>query len=215
MMDNGGDGGGGGGGLEISDLWDPNYKDQVGDQDAAEKAYLHFLRDPTYFAALYANPAAWSNSAEVANLDVFFQYSSLHTTAKDAVSSGFDPDVAANLDLAHTYYGLGDLDLTNQCLAAAIMVGTPGGALVSIPDTWLARIADNGMGIVFQQPGALGNANMVRIMEPGANPNYPLGYVRYYNAYGQPVNPLTGRPGLPSETHIPINYLGPLYNWPK
>lgn len=65
---------------------------------------------------------------------------------------------------------------------------------------WTDRVADNGKGTVFQEPGAPGNANMVRLMEPTSQ--YPNGYVRFYNEHGQPVG-LDGRPGPNSATHIP------------
>jgi RHS repeat-associated protein len=199
----------------ISNLWDPTDKGQVGDPHAAELAYQHFLNDPAYFALLYANPEKWAASDEVANLDVFMQYSSLHASAQSVILSGFDPDVAANLEMAHVFYGLGDTEKTSEYLTAAILVGTPSRTLISIPDGWTGRVADNSLGIVYQRPGAIGNADSIRIMDAGANSSYPLGYVRYYNSFGQPINPLTGRPGTAAETHISMNYNGPLNRWPR
>ncbi|WP_417556219.1 RHS repeat-associated core domain-containing protein [Microbacterium sp.] len=73
--------------------------------------------------------------------------------------------------------------------------GTPG-----VPKEWSQRTADNGKGTVWQKPGSEGNADSVRVMEPTTR--YPDGYVRFYNKYGQPVGP-NGKPGPPSETHIP------------
>jgi hypothetical protein len=73
-----------------------------------------------------------------------------------------------------------------------------------IPPGWVARPAHNGMGTVYQQPGAVGNSNSIRIMEPGANPQYPNGYVRFTNEHNQPIN-LDGKPGTRAETHIPRN----------
>jgi hypothetical protein len=67
---------------------------------------------------------------------------------------------------------------------------------------WTARTADNGQGMVWQKPGSTGNADMTRIMNPTSQ--YPNGYVRFYNRYGQPVG-LDGRPGPNSLTHIPLN----------
>ncbi|GAA0534875.1 WXG100 family type VII secretion target [Saccharopolyspora thermophila] len=75
--------------------------------------------------------------------------------------------------------------------------GTPPG----VKDGWEVRTADNGKGTVYQEPGATGNANMVRIMDP--KPGYPHGYVRFYNEHGQPVG-LNGKPGPNSQTHIPL-----------
>ena len=71
---------------------------------------------------------------------------------------------------------------------------------VDIPKGWTPRVADNGKGVVFQRPGATGNADMIRVMDP--TPQYPNGYIRIYNGHGQPVD-LAGKPGPPSATHIP------------
>ena len=61
---------------------------------------------------------------------------------------------------------------------------------IDIPPDYVMRQADNGNGVVYQAPGATGNANMIRIMGPT---NYaPNGYSVFYNSYGQPFNPNTG-----------------------
>jgi PPE family len=73
-----------------------------------------------------------------------------------------------------------------------------------VPPGWVARPAENGMGTVYQQPGAVGNSNSIRIMEPRADPRYPNGYVRFTNEHNQPIN-LDGKPGTRAETHIPRN----------
>jgi RHS repeat-associated protein len=78
-----------------------------------------------------------------------------------------------------------------------------------IPEGWITRAADNGKGFVSQSPDSVGNANMIRVMEP--TKMFPNGYVRIYNGFGQPVNVL-GKPGPQSATHIPLDYEGP---WPE
>ncbi|MGA5299545.1 putative T7SS-secreted protein [Nucisporomicrobium flavum] len=81
--------------------------------------------------------------------------------------------------------------------AADSTAGNPAG----VKDGWSSRPADNGQGTVYQRPGAEKNADMVRKMDP--TPQYPNGYVRFYNSHGQPVG-LDGKPGPNSATHIPI-----------
>jgi hypothetical protein len=65
---------------------------------------------------------------------------------------------------------------------------------------WEPRVSDNGKGTNYQDPDAMGNADMVRVMDP--TPKYPNGYVRFYNHDGQPIG-LNGKPGSQGETHIP------------
>jgi RHS repeat-associated protein len=91
-------------------------------------------------------------------------------------------------------------------------VGTPQGNVYDVPAGWTGRVADNGKGIVYQQPGSAGNADMIRIMDP--TPKYPDGYVRVHNQYGQPVD-VFGKPGPQSATHIPGSYTGPWPGWPS
>ncbi len=71
-----------------------------------------------------------------------------------------------------------------------------------VSDDWVLRVADSGKGRVWQAPGATGDANSLRMMDP--TPEYPNGYVRFYNDYGQPIG-LDGKPGPNAMTHIPIN----------
>jgi hypothetical protein len=93
------------------------------------------------------------------------------------------------------------------------IVTTPQGRSYDIPKSWVPREADNGKGIVYQEPGATGNRNSIRIMEP--TPKYPNGYVRYYNSQGngQPLD-VNGKPGTPSTTHITPGDQGPWPGWP-
>ncbi|MGL5827772.1 MAG: RHS repeat-associated core domain-containing protein, partial [Nocardioides sp.] len=93
-----------------------------------------------------------------------------------------------------------------------VIVGTPRGTIYDIPEGWAPRVADNGKGIVYQRPGAEGNADMIRIMEP--TPKYPDGYARVYNSGSQPVD-VFGKPGPPSTTHVPETYRGPWPGWPR
>jgi RHS repeat-associated protein len=92
--------------------------------------------------------------------------------------------------------------------SGGVFVTTPRGVTYKIPDGWIPRVANNGRGIVFQEPGAEGNDNSIRIMEP--NSQNPNGYVTIYNSKGQPLDS-TGSPGNPagrSATHIPEEELG-------
>jgi len=94
------------------------------------------------------------------------------------------------------------------------IVTTPQGDSYDVPKAWVLREADNGRGIVYQELGAAGNANSIRIMEP--TPRYPHGYVRYYNGQGngQPLD-VNGDPGPPSGTHITARqHQGPWPGWP-
>ena len=91
-------------------------------------------------------------------------------------------------------------------------VTTPGGRTYDIPAGWTGRVADNGKGLVFQKAGSTGNNDMVRIMDP--TPDYPNGYARVHNKYGQPVD-VNGKPRSRAETHVPGDYEGPWPAWPK
>ncbi|MBX3464683.1 MAG: hypothetical protein KF830_16055 [Planctomycetes bacterium] len=125
--------------------------------------------------------------------------------------------------ITHLFAGMVDARADPGCRNAAkggattvgagrTIVTTRGGTSVAIPEGWVARTADNGKGIVYQRPGAQGNADMIRIMDPTSR--YPSGYVRYYNQHGQPLDVL-GRPAGREATHIPLDYQGPIPGWPK
>jgi hypothetical protein len=49
------------------------------------------------------------------------------------------------------------------------------------------------------------DAYTIRIMD--ATPEYPAGYLRYYDEYGDPVD-FNGKPGTPETTHFDLD--GPL-----
>jgi hypothetical protein len=101
------------------------------------------------------------------------------------------------IETDHTYYGnVVDLD----AYASSLPAGR------SIPEGWTPRIADNGKGVVFQRPGAQGNADMIRIMDP--TNKYPDGYIGVYDSHGQPVG-TNGKPGPQSATHIPLDGTDP------
>ncbi|WP_200834323.1 putative T7SS-secreted protein [Amycolatopsis alkalitolerans] len=84
--------------------------------------------------------------------------------------------------------------------ASAADSSPPAGA----QEGWSSRSTNNGQGTVWQKPGSSGDANSVRVMEPGADPRYPNGYVKFTNEYNQPVR-LDGKPGSRADTHIPRN----------
>jgi hypothetical protein len=67
---------------------------------------------------------------------------------------------------------------------------------------WEGRVADSGKGDVWQRPGATGNRDSIRIMEP--TDRYPYGYVKFIDDQNQPLN-LAGKPGSKADMHIPIN----------
>ena len=97
-------------------------------------------------------------------------------------------------------------------MSATDFVVTSSGKVIPIPQGWVGRVADNSAGIIYQRPGATGSADMIRIMD--STLQYPQGYVRYYNNYGQPLDPF-GKPGERASTHISLAYEGPIPGWPR
>jgi hypothetical protein len=106
---------------DVSTLWDPDtviFLDAP-TQQGAEQAFSHFLDDPQYFVDLYADPAAWRESEEWAYLDIFAQYSTLHTYAEDLVTAELNDDTATHLWAANFHYGAGDESGTEYFIALA------------------------------------------------------------------------------------------------
>lgn len=91
-------------------------------------------------------------------------------------------------------------------------VTTPRGTTFQIPGSWPSRPANNDRGIVYQRPGAMGDAHSIRIMDP--TPRHPNGYYVYYNKYGQPLD-VNGKPGSPDATHISEDFKGVTKGWPE
>ena len=75
----------------------------------------------------------------------------------------------------------------------------PNRTTVRIPAGYVAEAARNSNGIVYRPAGSVGNANTIRIMGP--TQRFGSGYVRVYNRHGQPLRPITGKPGLNVLTH--------------
>jgi hypothetical protein len=105
--------------IDVSGLWDPSWPQFVDDPEAAEQAFWLFITNPEYFIALYADTSAWTDSQEVASLEVFAEYSTLHTTAEALVLVGANPDIAAGLWGAHLQGGLDTEEGSNAFFAAA------------------------------------------------------------------------------------------------
>jgi RHS repeat-associated protein len=118
------------------------------------------------------------------------------------------------VDDLHCYaVGTSEVLVHNNC--GGVIYGTPQGTLITAPAGYQAVTAQNGKGLVLMPKGQIlgNNSNIIRYGDPNAtNPN---GYVRYYNASGQPLVPSTGKPGSNPATHIDINYTGPLVGYPQ
>jgi len=80
-------------------------------------------------------------------------------------------------------------------------VVAPNGTAIPIPPGYEGRVADNGKGLVYQNPCDVGNNNAIRVADPNAM--YPDGYARFYNGAGQPTN-AAGKPGPHKDTHFPL-----------
>jgi guanyl-specific ribonuclease Sa len=87
----------------------------------AEQAYLHYLRDPGHFMELYLNPDEWASSQEVALLDVYLQYSTLHTSVNKLIPSLFGDQ--SSLIAARTHAARGEWAEAYGYAQAAIQAG--------------------------------------------------------------------------------------------
>lgn len=73
-----------------------------------------------------------------------------------------------------------------------------------VPPGWTCRPTNSGGGTIYQQPGSIKDANSIRVMPPGADPNYPNGYWQMRDAGNNPINPATNKSGPPHDTHVPL-----------
>jgi hypothetical protein len=75
-----------------------------------------------------------------------------------------------------------------------------------IPEGWQSSPSRSGGGTVYYPPGQSPNGpESIRVMPPGSSPVPGLenGYwVQTKN--NQPINPATGKPGGPGDTHVPL-----------
>jgi hypothetical protein len=98
------------------------------------------------------------------------------------------------------------IDSANDVLKTkSIFISTPSGSVIPIPKGYEAFVAESGEGIVFKPSNRNSlpnprNGNSIRVMDPGADPRYPNGYIRYYNQHGQPLD-TSGMPGSQATSH--------------
>jgi hypothetical protein len=182
---------------------------------------MQLLEGPQTFIAAYVDGNAAAASSQYSDLEIFAEYSQAHSSADsmiwNTVADRYGLDAAMGMDdaKAGNVFGQalsGTEGASTITIAGYFFVTAHDGTLVPIPETWSSTVASNQSGMVYQQPGSSGNANMIRVGDPNAN--NPGGYVRYYNSGGQPLT-VNGVPGPDAETHIPTSYQGPLPAWPK
>ena len=86
----------------------------------------------------------------------------------------------------------------------AAKAGRPSSIRPTRPPTagadWEGRVIGNGKGEMWQRPGAIRNADSIRIMEPTAD--YPYGYVSFTNCENHPIG-VDGKSG--SKAHTPTS----------
>jgi hypothetical protein len=135
----------------------------------------------------------------------------VNVAAAAVIASGATLAGAGALDLAH-HASQNNNVVLNEASGSAPRPGDPlpsSSRPSSAGSSWEGRVANNGRGQVWQDPasanapkGSPANANSFRSADP--EPDYPNGYVRFYNEDGQPLR-LDGRPGSNADTHIPKN----------
>lgn len=137
----------------------------------------------------------------------------INVASAAVIASGGALATAGGADLIHNAAQNSNVVL-NEAGGAGARPGDPlpGSARPgSAGSNWEGRVANTGKGQVWQDPakvdappGTPKNANSVRLMDP--TPEYPHGYVRYYNEHGQPMK-IDGKPGSDKSaaTHFPMN----------
>jgi len=85
------------------------------------------------------------------------------------------------------------IDSANDVLKTkSIFISTPSGSVIPIPKGYEAFVAESGEGIVFKPSNRNSlpnprNGNSIRVMDPGADPRYPNGYIRYTTNMDSPL----------------------------
>jgi hypothetical protein len=134
--------------------------------------------------------------------------------------AGMDPWEAYYLRMAR--YSNGGARRIPEPTPPFRVIVTPNGYSVKVPIRWVRSVTDNGKGLKFQRPedivapglkGLPKERNSIRIMDPTAR--HPKGYVRIYNKEGKPVD-ITGKDNPnPDATHIDLDVVGQIKNWPE
>lgn len=91
-------------------------------------------------------------------------------------------------------------NLTNRAFQGKTVSNPQGvNVTINIPDNYVPSISNNGQGINFRPSTPINpvypDAGLIRVTQPGYSGGvyYPKGYVKFYNNYGQPYNPINGQ----------------------